>query len=68
MKSIITHWRTSLGGLIMAILIAVQPLVMDGDSFDLQKDWMRYLVAILIAAIGFIMKDPSKKTDQENGL
>lgn len=68
MKNILGHWKTSLGGLIMAILVAIQPLVMDVSSFDFQKDWMRYLVAILIAVVGFTMKDPNKKINQENGL
>lgn len=68
MKHILEHWRTSLGGLVMAILLAVQPLAMGGEAFDFQRDWIRYLVAILIAAVGFIIKDPAKKTDNENGL
>lgn len=68
MKHILEHWRTSLGGLIMAILLAIQPLVIGGEAFDFQRDWMRYLVAILIAIVGFIMNDPSKKANNEDGL
>lgn len=68
MKHIIVHWRTSIGGLIMAILLALQPLTVGGEPFDFQKDWLRYLFVILIAIGGFIMKDPSKKSDTEDGL
>lgn len=61
MKYILEHWRTSLGGLIMAILLAVQPMIMGEEAFDFQKDWMRFLMVGLIAAVGFLIKDPKKK-------
>ncbi len=66
MKHILKYWKTSLGGLIMAILLAIQPLAMSGEAFDFQKDWMQYLIAILIAIVGFIIKDPGKK-EEDNG-
>lgn len=66
MKYILEHWKTSLGGLIMAILLAIQPLAMDGEAFDFQRDWFRYLLAILIAIVGFWIKDPNKK-EESNG-
>lgn len=40
----------------MAIMVGVQPLA-DGSEFDFKKDWLRYGIAVVIAIIGFIMKD-----------
>jgi hypothetical protein len=50
------NWKTSLSGLLLAILVAIQPLAETGD-FDFKRDFLRYLIAIGIAAFGFLSKD-----------
>lgn len=65
MRYILEHWRTSLGGLIMAVLLAIEPLAMGEEAFNFQEDWTRYLIVILIAIVGFIIKDPTKKGGAE---
>jgi hypothetical protein len=50
------NWKTSLTGFFLAILLAIQPLAETG-TFDLKRDWMRYLIAIGIATFGFLSKD-----------
>jgi hypothetical protein len=45
-------WRTSLVGALVAILVAVQPLITTG-----QIDWKAVGIAALIALFGFLSKD-----------
>lgn len=48
-------WKTTLTGVILAIMIAVQPLATDG--LDLKKDWFKFAIAIGIALFGYFSKD-----------
>jgi hypothetical protein len=45
-------WKTTLIGCILAIAVAIQPLISTG-SFD----WKQIVIAALIAALSFVMKD-----------
>jgi len=47
-----TSWKTTLIGAILAIVIAVQPLIATGTI-----DWKAVIVAALIAGLGFVAKD-----------
>lgn len=49
------NWKTTLSGLILATMIAVQPLAT--DELDLKKDWFKFLLAIGIAVFGYLSKD-----------
>lgn len=46
------NWRTSLIGCLIAIVVAVQPMITTGLI-----DWKQIGFAALIAAFGFISKD-----------
>jgi len=46
------NWKTSLGALLLAVLIGVQPIIETGVI-----DWKKITIAALIAAIGFVAKD-----------
>ena len=48
-------WKTTLMGIILASMIAVQPLASDG--VDLKKDWPKFALAIAIAIFGYFSKD-----------
>lgn len=48
-------WKTTLAGLILASMIAIQPLTT--DELDLKKDWFKFVVAIGIAVFGYFSKD-----------
>jgi hypothetical protein len=54
-NSAMKNWKTTLTGIILAILLAVQPLA-DG-VIDFKKDWFKFLIAIGIAIFGFFAKD-----------
>jgi hypothetical protein len=47
-----TSWKTTLVGALIAILVAVQPLISTG-----QIDWKAVGIAALIALFGFLSKD-----------
>jgi hypothetical protein len=49
------NWKTTFTGLVMAILIGIQPLA-EGDV-DLKRDWLRFTIAIFIAVFGYFAKD-----------
>lgn len=49
------NWKTTLTGLILATMVAVQPLATDG--LDLKKDWFKFVLSIGIAVFGFFSKD-----------
>jgi len=51
-------WKTTFTGVVMAVLIAVQPLT-DGEV-NLKKDWLRFTIAICIAVFGYFAKDFDK--------
>jgi len=48
-------WKTTLVGLALASMIAIQPLTT--DELDLKKDWFKFVVAIGIAVFGYFSKD-----------
>lgn len=48
-------WKTTLFGMLLAIGIAIQPLVTEG-----QLDWSEIGVAALVAAITYFTKDKDK--------
>ena len=45
-------WKTTVIGLILAVIVAVQPLISTGEI-----DWKQVVIAALIAALSFVMKD-----------
>lgn len=49
------NYKTTISGLVLAICLALQPIVVDG--FDLKKDWLKFLLAINVAVFGFFAKD-----------
>lgn len=46
------NWKTTLVGAILAVIIAVQPLITTG-----QIDWKQVGFAALVALFGFVQKD-----------
>ena len=51
--------KTTILGLGLAILIAVQPLT-TAEGFDINKDWFQILVSIGIGAFGYFAQDSKK--------
>jgi hypothetical protein len=49
------NYKTTIVGFVLAILTAVQPLT--EDEFVARRDILRYAIAILIAALGYLSKD-----------
>ena len=49
------NWKTTLTGLLLASMIALQPLATDG--LDLKRDWFKFVLAIGIAVFGYFSKD-----------
>jgi hypothetical protein len=47
-----TSWKTTLIGCILAIAVAIEPLISTGTF-----DWKQVVIAALIAALSFVMKD-----------
>ena len=64
MKKIIYNRRTTITGLILAILIAIQPLTTN-EGFDLTKDWIQLLIAAAIAFFGWLSKDAHTTKTEE---
>jgi hypothetical protein len=61
LKSYIKHnkmksWKTSLAGAALAAIIAIQPLVQNGN-IDLKRDWPKLGCAACVAVFGFFAKD-----------
>ena len=54
------NYKTTITGLILAILIGLQPIVENGE-IDLKKDWLKLMTASGIAIFGFLTKDNNKK-------
>ncbi len=46
------NWRTTLVGAILAIVVAVQPIIATGSI-----DWKAVSLAALIALLGYLAKD-----------
>ena len=49
------NWKTTLVGLLIAVLIAIQPIIETGEA-----KWTTVILAAAIAAFGFIAKDFDK--------
>lgn len=49
------NYKTTIVGIVLAILTAVQPLT--EDEFIASRDILRYAIAILISALGYLSKD-----------
>jgi hypothetical protein len=47
--------KTTTVGVVLAVLTAVQPLA--EDEFVASRDILRYAIAVLIAALGYLSKD-----------
>lgn len=54
------NYKTTIVGFVLAILTAVQPLT--EDEFVAGRDILRYAIAILIAALGYLSKDYDTKS------
>ena len=50
------NWKTTIIGLIGAIVIALQPII-SGDGFSWKADGSKVIMAIVVAALGFVAKD-----------
>jgi hypothetical protein len=48
-------WKTTLMGVVLAAMIAIQPLT--SDELNLEKDWPKFALAIAIAIFGYFSKD-----------
>ena len=57
-------FKTTITGIILAILIAVQPLT-TVEGFDIKKNWFQLVVAIGIGAFGYLTSDSGLK-EQKN--
>ena len=49
------NWKTTLTGIILACMVAIQPLT-EGE-IDIKRDWHKFILAIGIAALGYLAKD-----------
>jgi len=49
-------WRSTIAGALLAAVVAIQPIVESG-----QFKWENIVIAALIAALGYIVRDPGKK-------
>jgi hypothetical protein len=47
--------KTTIVGVVLAVLTAVQPLA--EDEFVASRDILRYAIAVLIATLGYLSKD-----------
>ena len=54
------NFKTTLTGIVLAILIAVQPLTTT-EGFNLKKDWLQVVIAGTIALLGWLSKDAHNK-------
>jgi len=59
MKKIKDH-KTTITGLVLAVLISIQPLTTT-EGFDIQKDWLKLVVAAGIAVFGWLSSDSKPK-------
>jgi len=55
--------KTTMTGLILAILIAIQPLTTT-EGFDPKKDWLQIVIAGAIALFGWMSKDAYDNPNQ----
>lgn len=46
------NWKTTLVGVLLAVVVAIQPIVSTG-----KVDWGQLVIAALIAALGVLAKD-----------
>ena len=57
-------FKTTFAGLILAILIAIQPLT-TVEGFDIKKNWLQLVIAGAIAMFGWLSKDSHQKKDTD---
>lgn len=50
--------KTTITGILLSILTALQPYLSNGE-IDFEKNWLQYLIAVAIAGLGYLAKDPS---------
>ena len=50
------NFKTTLTGLILAVLNALQPII-DTGEIVLKRDWLRLLISVGIATLGYYTKD-----------
>jgi hypothetical protein len=50
-----TNWKTTLTGAVLAIIVAVQPIIETGSI-----DWKKLAFASVIALFGYLTKDIEK--------
>lgn len=53
--------KTTITGLILAVLVAVQPLT-TVEGFDIAKDWFQLILAGAIAVFGWLAQDSEVNT------
>jgi len=51
--------KTTIVGLLLAMLTALQPYLENGE-IDFGKNWVQYLIAMGVAGLGFLAKDPNR--------
>ena len=56
MMSKLNNSKTTITGLILAVLVAIQPLT-TVEGFDIKKDWFQMILAAAIALFGWLAKD-----------
>lgn len=56
--------KTTISGLIVAVLIAVQPIVENGN-IDIKRDWQKLGVAVGITLFSYFAKDKEREPTKE---
>lgn len=51
-----TSNKTTIGGAISAVLVAVTPIVQNGD-FEIKRDAGTLIIAVALAVLGYLAKD-----------
>lgn len=65
MKKIANNHKTTLTGVILAILISIQPLTTQ-EGFNIKKDWIQLVIATGIAVFGWLSKDAYNDQNKNN--
>ena len=53
-------WRSTIAGALLAAVVAIQPIIESGTV-----DWVNICIAALIAALGYIVRDPGKEEPKQ---
>ena len=51
-----TNWKTTVIGFLASFWLIAQPIVTNGD-FDIKRDWMQLVGAIITASLGYFSQD-----------